>query len=402
MAYKAKNGKNRFNLKPIRKLLKNLKFLPIKLGRKGSLHAYRQAGWSKFKSFTESRFFNFYGTLALVLLVLVFKGTPEGQTTLFSNLIMGYIEETSASIITITQSQNQLADINSLTALSGQNLGRGGESSTLEPSTVQENSLMASNPTATDYIETGFKSNQIAEYIVQPGDLLSFIASDYGVSVNSIIWANNLVNANSINPDQILRIPPVSGVIHKVKTGDTVTSIAKKYGVTTDKILAFNNRREGQPLDIDEELIVPDGQITSPIVTIKPGKQPTVAKRFSYLPDLGSYFMIPTQGRISQGLHGRNSVDQANSCGTPIYASADGSAATVDANGYNGGFGKFIKLIHPNGTETLYAHASKLLVATGQIVAKGQIIALMGTTGRSTGCHLHFEVHGARNPLLKY
>ncbi len=400
----------RFNLKSISKLLKNLKTLLIKFGREGSFYAYRpclpagrQAGWPKFKSFSKSRLFNFYGTLALVFLVLVFKGTSnEGQVNLFSNLVRSYTEEILASTITISQSQNQLADINSLTALNGQNLGRGGEeSNNLDPSTIQENSLMANNPTATDYIETGFKSNQIVEYTVQPGDLLSFIASDYGVSVNSIIWANNLRDADSIKPDQVLRIPPVSGVIHKVKTGDTVASIAKKYGATPDKILTLNNLKKDQPLDIDEELIVPDGQIKSFIIT-KQGTQPSIAKRFSYLPDLGDYFMIPTQGRISQGLHGRNGVDLANSCSTPIYAAADGRAVTVDNVGYNGGFGKFIMLVHPNGTETLYSHTSKLLITTGQVVAKGQLIALMGSTGRSTGCHLHFEVHGARNPLVKY
>ncbi|OGN01073.1 MAG: hypothetical protein A3I26_02370 [Candidatus Yanofskybacteria bacterium RIFCSPLOWO2_02_FULL_43_10] len=358
--------------------------------------------WPKLKSFAESRFFNFYGTLALVLLVLIFKGASKGQETLFKNLLKKTIEETSASVIIISQSQNQLADINSLAALSGQNLGRGGEDSNiLDPSTIQENSVMASNPTATDYIETGFKSNQIMEYTVQPGDLLSFIASDYGVSVDSIIWANNLANANSIRPDQVLRIPPVSGVIHKVKTGDTIASIAKKYGAPIDKILAFNDLKEGESLDINMEIIVPDGHINS-VNVAKSGAQSAVAKRFSYLPDLGDYFMIPTQGRISQGLHGRNGVDKANYCGTPVYAAADGSITTADAVGYNGGFGQFIKIAHPNGTETLYSHLSKINVVLGQTVAKGQLIGLMGSTGRSTGCHLHFEVHGARNPLIKY
>lgn len=391
------------NSKPISNQLKKFISLLLKSRRGGSFHALRQASWPKFKSFTESRLFSFYGTLVLVILVLIFKGTSgEGQASLFSNLLKNYIEETSASIINISQSQNQLADINSLTALSNQNLGRGGEEpNNLDLSTIQGNSLMASSPTAIDYIETGFKRNQIVEYAVQPGDLLSFIAFDYGVSVDSIIWANNLPNANSIRPDQILRIPPVSGVIHKVKNGDTVASIAKKYGATADKILAFNNLEESQPLDIDEELIVPDGQIKSLIIT-RLGAQSVVAKRFSYLPDLGDYFMTPTQGRISQGIHGRNGIDKANSCGTPVYAAADGSATIVDDVGYNGGFGKFIKLVHPNSTETLYAHLSKITIVSGQTVTKGQLIANTGSTGRSTGCHLHFEVHGARNPLVKY
>ena len=120
------------------------------------------------------------------------------------------------------------------------------------------------------------------------------------------------------------------------------------------------------------------------------------------MPNLGDFFMLPTNGYNWGRIHGRNGVDLGNSCGTPIYAAAEGSVAVADGVGYNGGFGKFVKVIHSNGTETLYAHATKLLVATGDYVTRGQMIALMGSTGRSTGCHLHFEVHGARNPLAKY
>ena len=112
--------------------------------------------------------------------------------------------------------------------------------------------------------------------------------------------------------------------------------------------------------------------------------------------------MQPALGYNWGRIHGRNGVDVANSCGTPIYAAADGTVAIADAVGYNGGFGKFIRINHPNGTETLYAHASKLLASIGQVVARGQQIATIGSTGRSTGCHVHFEVHGARNPLAKY
>ena len=338
---------------------------------------------------SESRLFNFYGTLTLVLVVIVLKGSNgEGQTSLFSNVLKKYIEETSASILNVSQSQNQLADTNSLMALGDQNLGQGGGQNDIDPSTVQESSFLAYNPASTDYIDIGFKRNQIVEYTVQTGDLLSFIASDYGVSTNSIIWANNLNDADSIKPGQILRIPPVSGVIHKIKSGDSINSLAKKYGVPEDKILSFNGVSEGDGLEIGEEIIVPDGKINGSSSVVA-----TTAKRFSYLPDLGNYFLIPAVGFNWGRIHGRNGVDVANSCGTSIYASAEGSAVTVDDTGWNGGFGKFIKLIHSNGTETIYAHASKLLITAGQTVSKGQLIALMGTTGRSTGCHLHFEVH---------
>jgi len=248
---------------PISKLLKNLKALLVKFGREGSF-------WPKLKSFTESRLFNFYGTLVLVLLVLIFKGTSgEGQSSLFSNLLKSYIEETSASIINISQSQNQLAYINSLTALSGQNFGLGGrDSNNLDPSTVQENSLQASNPASTDYIN-GFKADQVVKYTVQPGDTIGSIASNFGVSVNTVIWANNLRNPNVLDLDEVLKIPPVTGVIHTVQNGDTVALIAKKYKADPDKILSFNNLKSDQTLEIGSELMVPGGELPGPKLFVK-------------------------------------------------------------------------------------------------------------------------------------
>lgn len=336
--------------------------------------------------------------------MLVFKGsTGEGQSSLFNNLIKEYVEETSASIVTYAQSSVQLADMSTLAAF-GTSPGQGGQEVMINPSPINDNSFLAHNPTSTDYIEaSGFKRNQVAEYTVQNGDLLSFIASDYGVSVSSIIWANNLRDADSIKPGQILKIPPVTGVIHQVKKGDTLASLAKKYGADETKILEFNTLPQNGELEVGDELIIPDGQIKTTVIASAPRTGTTSAARpFSYLQDLGDYFMPPTSGYNWGRIHGRNGIDIANTCGTPIYASAEGTVAISDASGYNGGFGKFIKLVHSNGTESLYAHATKLLVAVGDYAQRGQMIALMGSTGRSTGCHLHFEVHGARNPMAKY
>lgn len=355
----------------------------------------------KFRVF-EGRFPSFYGVLLLALFLVALKGSSgEGQPSLFSNLIRKYIEETAASISVPSMSHNQVADLTSLAVIQdmGQGLlGQGGPEDDLDLPTIQENSFVSNNPVSLDYINTGFGNNQVLEYTVQAGDALSFIASDYGVSINSIIWANNLTSADSIQPGQILRIPPVTGVIHKVKKGDTVASIAKKYGVNEQKIMEFNRLSGTGNLAIDEEIIVPDGKIAASSVA---KNQTTTASRFAHLPDLGDYFLIPTTGRNWGRIHGRNGVDIANSCGTPIFAAADGSVATADDVGWNGGFGKYIKLTHANGTETLYSHNSKLLAPVGQFVQRGQQIALMGSTGRSTGCHLHFEVHGAKNPLAK-
>lgn len=340
----------------------------------------------------------------LVFLILTFKGSSgEGQPTLFGNLIKEYIEETAVSLADYTEPAEQLADISTIAVANSNSPGQGGPDALNTPSPINENSLLAHNPTNTDYMEAvGSRRSQITEYTVQTGDLLSFIAADYGVSMDTIIWANQLKNANSISPGQILKIPPVSGIIHEVKKGDTVASIAKKYSAEQDKIIEYNGLPQSGELTQGDDIIVPDGKMKSTSVAVKSGSSAAAAKPFAYLPNLGDYFMLPTLGYNWGRIHGRNGVDIASSCGTPVYAAADGTVATADGSGYNGGFGKYIKIAHPNGTETLYGHSMKLLVSVGQNVSRGEEIMLMGTTGRSTGCHLHFEVHGARNPLAKY
>ncbi|OGN00947.1 MAG: hypothetical protein A3B91_00240 [Candidatus Yanofskybacteria bacterium RIFCSPHIGHO2_02_FULL_41_29] len=356
----------------------------------------------KIISLIKSERFGFWGTLLLVFLLLTFKGSiGEGQPTLFSNVIERYIEETSATIIGHVPPPIQLAEISTFAAGSG-GLGQGGPETSITPLPINENSFLAHNPVSTDYIDiNSSQRSEIVEYTVQIGDLLSFIASDYGISISSIIWANKLRDADSISPGQVLKIPPVSGVIHLVAKNDTIASIAKKYGADSAKIIEFNTLPQSGELQIGDEIVVPDGIVKSIYVATSGSSTSSTNRSFSYLPNLGDYFMIPTSGYNWGRIHGRNGVDIANSCGTPIYAAADGSVAVSDGVGYNGGFGKFIKLVHANGTETLYAHATKLLIGQSEFAQRGQMIALMGSTGRSTGCHLHFEVHGARNPLAK-
>lgn len=369
----------------------------------------------KVASLSPSRRFELSVVIGLALLTIIFGGSrAEGQTNILSSTLGSYVEETALSIAKLRKPNTQLAEINSFVGSESRTVqtGRGGTEkpeATVDITTVQDNSVVAFSPSREDYIDTmGAQRNGISEYAVQEGDALSFIASDYGVSINSILWANNLKNADSISPGQILRIPPVSGVIHKVKKGDTVGSIAKRYGVQGGDIVAFNELPQDGQLRIDDEIMVPGGVIQgysgagNQTGTYTQSGSVRTAKKFAYLPDFAGFFLSPTVGYNWGILHGRNGVDVANSCGTPISAAADGTVETAKDSGWNGGYGKFIKIIHQNGTETLYGHISKLLITADQVVTKGQLIALMGSTGRSTGCHLHFEVHGARNPLAKY
>lgn len=344
-----------------------------------------------------------------VATIAVKGANGEGQTGFFSNFLSSYIEETSASMgRSLLATSLQVADNNSLIGQGATIVGGGsggGEinGKSIELGMIQNNSVAAYSLASEDYIDSvGFRRSGIIEYEVQEGDLLTFIASDFGVSISSIRWANNL-SGDIIRPEQKLKIPPVSGVIHRVKKGDTPSSIAKQYGAEAAEIFAFNSLPKSGHLDVGDEIIVPDGAPKSSGKAPSSGSSSSpVTGPFSHLPDLGDYFKIPAVGFNWGKIHGRNGVDIANSCGTPIVAAASGTVAVADDQGWNGGFGKFIKIIHDNKTETLYAHASKLLVQAGQSVSQGSTVATMGTTGKSTGCHVHFEVHGAKNSLAKY
>lgn len=353
-----------------------------------------------------SRTADLFGVVFTALAVIVFYGSSSyGQASFLDTLIDRSIEDASLALGIPHRSSSQMADINSIYAgIGGDSAGNSPVPST-DAATIRESAFVAITPPDGDYIEKfSGKRAGVIQYTVQEGDLLSFIASDYGVTQASIIWANDLKDADSLSPGQVLRIPPITGVVHKAVSGDSAASLAKKYGGDVERIIAYNRLPKDGSIDVGDEIIIPDGKIQQTGTSvIGATRVAAVTTKFTHLPDLGDYFMKPTTGTITRGgaIHGRNGIDIANRTGTPIYAAAGGVVAIVDAVGYNGGYGQYVKLVHPNGTETLYAHASKLLVTVGQAVAKGELIALMGTTGMSTGPHLHFEVHGAKNPLAR-
>jgi murein DD-endopeptidase MepM/ murein hydrolase activator NlpD len=104
-------------------------------------------------------------------------------------------------------------------------------------------------------------------------------------------------------------------------------------------------------------------------------------------------------GILTQGLHGWNAVDIGAARGTPLHAAADGTVIVARIGGYNGGYGNYVVITHGNGTQTLYGHMKNVIVSSGQTVSAGQVIGYEGSTGNSTGPHLHFEVRGAANPF---
>lgn len=240
-------------------------------------------------------------------------------------------------------------------------------------------------------------SDQISIYVVRKGDTLSQIAEMFNVSVNTIKWGNDL-SSNTLKEGQVLVILPISGIKHTVAKGETIESLAKKYKGDIGEIMAYNNLQKGASLAVGSEIIIPDGEIVPE--SIASGASVSRVGNQSSLKEFKGYYLRPVVGGVrTQGIHGYNAVDLAGPVGTPILASADGEVIIARTGGWNGGYGDYVVLRHPNGTQTLYAHASKILVSTGDSVKQGETIALIGATGKATGPHLHFEIRGAKNPF---
>ncbi len=238
---------------------------------------------------------------------------------------------------------------------------------------------------------------RISTYKVRRGDTIQKIAKSFGVSDATIRWANNIPRGGSIKEGDELVILPVSGVRHTVARGDTVSSIAKKYDGDPDDILVFNGLAINEKLEIGSIVIVPDGE-ASEFAPAQNIPRPIIVRGSG--PDLGGYYTAPLASyRKTRGLHGYNGIDIAAPRGSAVYAAADGVAIIARASGWNGGYGKYIVLSHPNNTQTVYGHLDAVLITPGQRVTRGQPIGLEGSTGRSTGPHLHFEIRGAKNPF---
>lgn len=275
---------------------------------------------------------------------------------------------------------------------------------------VNESALLAaSGPSGTlaDVEEDDDKvknNGQISIYIVREGDTIGAIAEMFDVTVNTIRWANDIKRSSTIRPGQELIILPVTGIKYTVKNGGTLRDIIKKHGGDLEEAAEYNGIDPDKPLAKGEEVIVPDAELAEPKQTVRVAQSrhsgTTSRLRGGGGPEYSGYYLRPVVGGTrTQGLHGYNAIDIGAPIGTPILASASGKVIISKASGWNGGYGKYIVIEHPNGTQTLYSHNSRNLVFSGQEVVQGEVIAYMGSTGRSTGPHVHFEIRGARNPF---
>jgi murein DD-endopeptidase MepM/ murein hydrolase activator NlpD len=218
----------------------------------------------------------------------------------------------------------------------------------------------------------------ITKHTVQQGESLWNIAQKYHVKIETILAMNDLPNARYLKTGQILEVPDTDGSLVTVRRGDTIEGLCKNYGVDITELVNSNPGLDITRLIVNQKLFIPGLNALEQLFR----------------------FIWPVHGRIS-GRYGHRyhpifhrrmmhtGLDIAAGYGTTIGAAMDGR---VDFVGTKGGYGKTIIIEHANGYETLYGHCSKILVKRGQTVKKGQAVGKIGSSGYSTGPHVHFEV----------
>lgn len=275
------------------------------------------------------------------------------------------------------------------------------------PALVPVVGAVASNPAFKTLDPEGFQI--LDEAVVEPSPPLSRPSAD-----TLIAQEIEIPRRPSLPPP-----PPSTTVSTVVRLGDTLLKIAQRYGLTMGELLQLNPGLETARLVVGSQIQV---------VRSAPGRSrmllglaPVGSGGLSWpeLPSFGndqrptspylrgnSALMWPAQGTFTSGYGWRwgrmhRGIDIANNVGTPIVAAARGRVSF--AGWHEGGYGYFVEITHEDGSRTRYGHNSNLLVREGQQVDQGQVISQMGSTGRSTGPHLHFEVlppgEGAMNPL---
>lgn len=343
------------------------------------------------------------GVIIANLQISSIQAETLGQDSVLSSLIPTDISEDYIETID-TLAQKPISYLDEFSSVHADSMGAGiPEASTAVSITEMSGAVI--KPTLTSTTSPNLPTRKVQYYIVEGGDTVGSIAEKFGLSVNTLLWENHLGTNDYIKPGQQLTILPQNGVSHQVVSGDTISKIASKFSVSEDSILEYNQLADASDIDVNQILIIPGGKPPPP-----PTPSPTYAAPSSQyagpipasaIPS-GSNLLWPTPDRrIYQYFKYRHTgIDIDGDYSSPIWASESGTVEYVSYQNY--GYGYHIIINHGGGLKTLYAHASKIFVTPGQSVSKGETIAMVGTTGRSTGTHLHYEViiNGSKvNPL---
>lgn len=224
-------------------------------------------------------------------------------------------------------------------------------------------------------------------YKVQSGDNISGITKKFGLTnISTLIAINDIDNVRQLRAGQKLKIPSMDGIFYVVQKGNSINSICSKFNVSMEELLDVNDI-ESAELAVGQKLFIPGAKMDSKKLQEAMGEQfkKPLAIRYRLTSRFG-----PRIDPISGHKRSHTGVDMACPIGTPIMACGAGTVAT---SGFHQIYGNYVIIKHAGGYQTLYAHMSKVLVQKGQWVSQGTRIGLVGSTGYSTGPHLHLSVY---------
>ena len=272
---------------------------------------------------------------------------------------------------------------------------------------VTTNDIIPKKEIALTTLPEARKRTESFIYLVESGDTLFSIGERFKISIDALKYVNGLTDTSILGVGQEVTVPPTAGLVHKVESGDTLTSIALKYDVPVQAIADFNYLLDTSRLALGTELVIPGGKVPKfvpPVIYAEPGSL-SMGPAGQASPNK-SLCVWPTTVRfLTQHFSWyHNGLDIAAPAGAmpPILSCMSG--VVVRAGWDPWGLGLHVRIDHGNGYETVYGHMSRINVSYGEKVKRGQIIGLMGSTGRSTGSHVHFMVkyNGVAQDPLKF
>ena len=266
------------------------------------------------------------------------------------------------------------------------------------------NDIIPNRNTAQTLIPESRKQAESFQYEVAAGDTISAIGEKFKISADAIKYVNSLTDYSILKIGQKLTIPPITGLVHKIEDGDTLDSIAKKYDVAPQAVADFNYILDTSALAVGSELVIPGAKVPQPVVPVytEPAYGSVAPPSGAPQAQASSNFCVwPTTTRIITQYYAwyHNGVDISTPSGRgmpPIFSCSGGTVVRAGWDPF--GLGLHVRIDHGNGYETVYGHMSSLYVSYGQYVERGEAIGLMGSTGRSTGPHVHFMVKYYGNP----
>ena len=261
---------------------------------------------------------------------------------------------------------------------------------------VEERDLLVESGSIETLIPEKLFAFEMKEYTVKKGDSISSIAADNGISQDAIKWANDLTSVHIIKAGMVLKIPPGDGIMYIVRKGDSVGSIADEYNIPSQAVQDMNWLPRDLSLNVGQSLFLPDAKRPEKII-VHPHSIDVISPR----PDLPP--VDPNVGRFAGWPVASTSATYISQCSSWSHVAIDiadrnapdivaAATGTIIFAGWKPSYGYVIQIDHNNGYSTMYGHLNKIYVTSGQLVSKGQAIGQMGSTGNSTGTHVHFEV----------